>query len=167
MTEAVLDRRLLAEGGRVVNVSSGAASGWLSQQPKDIQALFTDGSRSWADLHAAVLEAAPSAPMGAYGLSKAALCAFTLQIAEMRPDLLVTSLSPGFIATKMTQGFGATLPPDAGTVSLMRCLFGDVKSGHYYGSDGLRSPLTVRRDPGAPEYDGEPDPDPATYKVTE
>jgi carbonyl reductase 1 len=50
-----------------------------------------------------------------------------------------------------------------GTVSCMRCLFGEVVSGYYYGSDGLRSPLTVTRDPGTPEYEGEADPDAAKY----
>ena len=30
-------------------------------------------------------------------------------------------------------------------------------------SDGLRSPMTVSRDPGTPEYAGEDDPDPAKY----
>ena len=30
--------------------------------------------------------------------------------------------------------------------------------------DWLRSPLTIRRDPGAPEYQGEVNPDPAKYQ---
>jgi hypothetical protein len=51
-----------------------------------------------------------------------------------------------------------------GTVSLRKCLFGDVVSGCFYGSDGLRSPLTVLRDSGAPEYEGEDSPDAAKYK---
>ena len=38
-----------------------------------------------------------------------------------------------------------------------------VTSGHYYGSDGLRSPLTMTRDPGMPEYEGEPDPQEQKY----
>ena len=63
----------------------------------------------------------------------------------------------------MTDGYGAKLTPEQGTVSLMRCLFGDVVSGNYYGSDGLRSPLTVTRDPGTPEYEGEENPDASKY----
>eukprot|EP01052_Picozoa_sp_SAG31_P054500 SAG31_NODE_14542_length_800_cov_1.253923_2_plen_89_part_00 len=85
--------------------------------------------------------------------------------AKKYPNLLCTSLSPGFIQTNMTEGFGARLSPEQGTVSLMRCLFGDVISGYYYGSDGLRSPLTVTRDPGTPEYQGEPDPDASVYNA--
>ena len=63
----------------------------------------------------------------------------------------------------MTHGYGAKLTPEQGTVSYLRCLFGEVTSGHYYGSDGLRSPLTVTRDPGTPEYEGEENPDAAKY----
>merc|ERR1712167_362555 len=99
--------------------------------------------------------------MGAYGLSKAGLTAYTMAQAKACPNLVVTSLSPGFIQTAMTQGMGAGLTPEQGLVSLVRCLFGDVVSGYYYGSDGLRSPLTVSRDPGTPEYQGEPNPDPS------
>lgn len=63
----------------------------------------------------------------------------------------------------MTKGFGARLKPEQGCVSALKCLFGDVTSGFYYGSDGLRSPLTCTRDPGTPEYQGEPNPDPKIY----
>ena len=63
----------------------------------------------------------------------------------------------------MTAGFGAKLTPDQGTVSCIKCLFGDVHSGCYYGSDGLRSPLTCTRDPGMPEYEGEENADPVKY----
>ena len=101
--------------------------------------------------------------MGGYGLSKAGLTAYTIQQAKQYPNLLCTSLSPGFIQTNMTAGFGARLTPEQGTVSLMKCLFEDVVSGYYYGSDGLRSPLTVTRDPGTPEYGGEDDPDASRY----
>ena len=101
--------------------------------------------------------------MGCYGLSKAALTAYTVQQAAATPNLKVTSLSPGFIETKMTSGFGARLTPEQGTVSYIRCIFGEVLSGAYYGSDGLRSPMTVTRDPGTPEYEGEPNPDAAKY----
>jgi carbonyl reductase 1 len=64
----------------------------------------------------------------------------------------------------MTKGFGAKLTPEQGCVSSIKCLFdSSVVSGYYYGSDGLRSPLTCTRDPGTPEYGGEPNPDPAIY----
>ena len=93
--------------------------------------------------------------MGVYGLSKAGLNLITIHAAAKYSNLKVTSLSPGFIQTNMTAGYGAKLTAEEGTVSLRKCLFGEVETGFYYGSDGLRSPLTMTRDPGMPEYKGE------------
>jgi NAD(P)-dependent dehydrogenase (short-subunit alcohol dehydrogenase family) len=162
VSESFLDL-IDAKEGRIVNVSSGSASGWLRNQSAERKALFTSADATWAQLAAAVEAEAPTAPMGGYGLSKAGLTAYTMQQAAAYPNLLITSLSPGFIQTKMTEGYGASLTPEQGTVSLLKCLFGDVVSGCYYGSDGLRSPLTVTRDPGTPEYGGEADPDASRY----
>eukprot|EP00930_Biecheleria_cincta_P072186 TRINITY_DN59622_c0_g1_i1.p1 TRINITY_DN59622_c0_g1~~TRINITY_DN59622_c0_g1_i1.p1 ORF type:complete len:282 (+),score=63.24 TRINITY_DN59622_c0_g1_i1:49-894(+) len=149
--------------GRIVNVSSGAASMWLRNGTPEQKQLFTSSDTTWEQLEGAVKEALPTAGMGGYGVSKAGLTAYTIIQAKLYPNLLCTSLSPGFIETKMTAGYGAKLTPEQGTVSLMRCIFGDVVSGYYYGSDGLRSPLTVTRDPGTPEYQGEPNPDASKY----
>merc|ERR1719362_1600851 len=63
----------------------------------------------------------------------------------------------------MTKGLGSKLRPEQGTLSITHCLFEPIVSGCYYGSDGLRSPLTVTRDPGTPEYEGEENPDPQKY----
>jgi len=149
--------------GRIVNVSSGAASMWLRNGTPEQKHLFTSPETTWGQLDQTVKDASASAPMGGYGLSKAALTAYTIQQARDCPNLLCTSLSPGFIETAMTSGFGARLTPEQGTVSLIKCLFGEVTSGFYYGSDGLRSPLTVTRDPGTPEYGGEANPDASIY----
>jgi carbonyl reductase 1 len=54
--------------------------------------------------------------------------------------------------TNMTVGSSASLKPEQATTSIKKCLFDNVVSGYYYGSDGLRSPMTVSRDPGTPEY---------------
>lgn len=149
--------------GRIVNVSSGMASMWLRNESAAQKELFTSPSTTWEQLDAAVKAAAPTASMGGYGLSKAGLNAYTIVASVANPNLKITSLSPGFIQTKMSSGFGAKLTPEQGTVSCIRCLFGEVVSGYYYGSDGLRSPLTVTRDPGTPEYEGEADPDASKY----
>jgi carbonyl reductase 1 len=159
----VSDAFLHLVSSRIVNVSSGSASGWLRNQNDATKSLFSSADTTWEELDAAVQAAAPNASMGGYGLSKAGLTAYTIQQAKQNPSLLCTSLSPGFIQTKMTDGFGAKLTPEQGTVSLIRCLFGEVTSGFYYGSDGLRSPITVTRDPGTPEYEGEENPDPSKY----
>lgn len=144
--------------GRIVNVSSGSASMWLRNQEPSTKDLFTSKTSTWEELEAGVLSYEPS-----YGLTKAGLTAYTIQQSVKWPNLVCTSLSPGFINTRMTAGYGARLTPEQGTVSLVKCLFGDVTSGFYYGSDGLRSPLTVTRDPGTPEYEGEDNPDASKY----
>jgi len=151
--------------GRIVNTSSGAASMWLRGQDPETKALFSNPNLTFEELDAAVKEhvAKKNFRMGGYGLSKAALCALTLIQAKACPNLRVTSLSPGFIDTPMTKGFGAKLTPEQGCVSSLKCIFGDVGSGFYYGSDGLRSPLICTRDPGTPEYQGEANPDPSKY----
>ena len=160
--------------GRIVNVSSGAASMWLRDQDDATKELFTNPHTTWEDLNGAVKAnvAAKNFKKGhlghsfmGYGLSKAALTALTAMYAQLLPGLTITSLSPGFVDTNMTAGYGAKLSPEEGCKSTLKCLFGDVESGFYYGSDGLRSPLTISRDPGAPEYQGEDNPDPAKYNV--
>ena len=153
--------------GRIVNTSSGAASMWLRKQDDDTKRLFSNTNLTFDELDKSVKENVAKNNAGAiggvYGLSKAALCALTLVQAKAYPNLIVTSLSPGFIDTPMTKGFGAKLTPEQGCISALKCLFGPVTSGYYYGSDGLRSPLTVTRDPGTPEYQGEADPDSSKY----
>merc|ERR1711957_487614 len=98
-----------------------------------------------------------------YGMSKAALNGLLLIQAKAYPKLKVVALSPGFIDTAMTKGFGAKLSPDQGCVSSLVCLFDSVTSGYFYGSDGVRSPFTMTRDPGTPAYEGEEEPEQAKY----
>jgi len=165
VTEALIDLIDTTEG-RIVNVSSGAASMWLKLQDDATKKLFSNPEVTFEELDKAVKEhvAAKNFRMGnGYGLSKAALNGLTLIQAKAHPNLLITCLSPGFIDTPMTKGFGAKLTPEEGCVSSFKCLFGDVKSGYYYGSDGLRGPFTMTRDPGMPEYEGEDNPDSAKY----
>ena len=153
--------------GRIVNVSSGAASKWVREQDEGTKKLFSNSEITWKELDEAVknnLSKKNFTRVG-YGLSKAGLSALTMIQARQNPSLVVTSLSPGFINTPMTAGNGARLTPEQGCVSALKCLFGDVTSGWYYGSDGLRSPLTVTRDPGTPEYQGEDDPDASKYNI--
>ena len=152
--------------GRIVNTSSGAASLWLCHQDSKTKNLFTNELGNFEDLEAAVNEnvAAKNFKMGnGYGLSKAALNALTLIQAKSYPNLKIISPNPGFIDTPMTKGLGSKMRPEQGTLSITHCLFEPIVSGCYYGSDGLRSPLTVTRDPGTPEYEGEENPDPQKY----
>lgn len=151
--------------GRIVNVSSGAASMYLKKQNASLKKIFSEpASKEELDACIGAQVAAENVGLGnGYGISKAALSALTVLQARKYPKLKVVALTPGFIDTPMTKGFGAKLTAEQGCVSLLKCLFEDVVSGYYYGSDGLRSPFTVTRDPGMPEYQGEPNPDAATY----
>jgi len=152
--------------GRIINMSSGVASMWLRGQDAATKKLYSNPDLTQEALDADVakqLKAGNVGMGGGYGLSKAALTAYTLIQAKQWPNLICVSITPGFINTAMTAGFGAKLTPEQGCVSALKTLFGDVTSGYYYGSDGLRSPLTCTRDPGTPEYGGEPDPDASRY----
>ena len=158
--------------GRVVNTSSGAASWWLCNQDANTKEVYTNPNISWEVLDAIIQADVAAKNFGkdeffssAYGLSKAALCALTLVQAKSFPNLKVTSLSPGFVDTPLAAGSNSTskITPEKGCTSSLKCIFEDVISGAYYGSDGLRSPMTVGRDPGTPEYQGEANPDPAKY----
>ena len=77
---------------------------------------------------------------------------------EKYPFIFQSScVSPGYIQTNLTKGWSGGLTPEQGTISTMRCLFDDLPgNGLFFGSDGLRSPIHVSRNPGEPEYDGKP-----------
>ena len=180
VTNAMID--LISENGRIVNVSSGNGSAWLRAQNSKIQKLFS-GTGSGVDtltlpsLKNAVnsfidevstengLPPAPNTPgkLG-YGLSKAALTALTIIYSRKYDRKKFVSLTPGFVRTNMTKSRSAPLSPVEGCRSSLKCLFAEnIVSGAYYGADGLRSPIVVKRDPGYPEYEGEDNPDPKKY----
>merc|ERR1719401_182359 len=155
-----------AEEGRIVNTSSGAASMYLKKQDAALKATMSNPDITFDELVTTIQAQVSNDNAGfgnGYGLSKAALNALTLIQAKAYPNLKVVCLSPGFIDTAMTKSFGAKLSPEQGCVSSLVGLFNPVTSGYYYGSDGLRGPFTMTRDPGTPEYQGEDDPNPSTY----
>ena len=155
--------------GRVVNIASasgpmfvaGCGSGnKLATQLSDLDAMPS----SFEELEAAVNEAyppgCPDYDGASYGLSKACLTAYTVQLARRFPALRVNAVTPGFIDTDITKGMGARNPPEKGTIAPYFCLFEDVPfdpengvNGRYYGSDSVRSPLDRYRGPGDPPYD--------------
>jgi len=152
-------------GGAIVNCGSGAAPGWCKKQDSETQAFFCNPEVTFEALEARVqglIDKIPEEghPMGGYGTSKAILASYTMAQAKAYPNLLCCVLSPGFIVTKLTAGWGAKLSPEEGCVAYLRVLFEpNAVSGYFYGSDGLRSPVTMTRDPGTKEYEGEPEPD--------
>ena len=166
-----------SKNGRVVNVGSGIGPGFVRNlSDVDVKRQLCSASTTFEELEALMnrllegdtfgSEPMEVAPPGraekalipfSYGLSKAGLAAYSMQLARENPDIMVSCVDPGFISTNMSKGLGATKPPEEGTVSIMRCLFQDLPaSGLFYGSDGLRSPLHTPRYPGQKEYDGAP-----------
>lgn len=159
MTDSFLEL-VQADGGRVVHVGSGAGPMWMAKQSEDVHKVLGKGSVDQATLDSFIKskteEIVKNSDMfGAYGLSKAGLGKLAEVEAAANSSMVISSLTPGFINTAICEGFGASKKPEEGTVSLMKCLFEDLPgNGYFYGSDGLRSPLHVGRNPGEPEYDG-------------
>ena len=105
--------------------------------------------------------------MGGYGLSKALVNMYTMQLARENPSLRVNACTPGFIKTDLAEQlavkFNKTLEemgaksPSEGAEVLVYLAAGDIsatRSGWYFGSDKLRSPLNCYRSPGDPPYEG-------------
>lgn len=154
--------------GRIVNTSSGGACMYLKKQDATLRATLSNPDITFDELDKTIKAQAERDDLVAkgYGMSKAALNGLTLVYAKAFPHLKVVSLSPGFIDTAMVQGWGAKLTPEQGCVSGLLCLFGEVTSGYFYGSDGVRSPFTMTRDPGMPAYEGEDNPAQDKYNRT-
>lgn len=172
---------LIREDGRVVNVSSAAGPMYVSGCAPERQAAFTSPDSTWADIEGWLetclrIEAGdgdfgaagftPSAGFGvAYGLSKAALNAYTVALARENPRMTINACTPGYIETDLTrphaeaQGAAPSdlgmKPPEAGARSPLHLLLGEPGgSGWYFGSDAVRSPLDRYRGPGDPPYTG-------------
>jgi len=151
---------LLSASGRIVNVGSGAGPMWLGKQSVETKKLLTNPDITWEQIETLCKQEAskPKEGMGAYGYSKASLTAYTMVLGKTYPNLGCGCVSPGFIDTGIVKGFGASKPPEEGTVSIHKCLWEELAgNGYYYGSDGVRSPLTWMRNPGEPAYAGEPE----------
>jgi len=180
--------------GRIVQISSGAAPMFVAKCDRKVQELLVNPTVTWADIENTIIipflniseDAALDSQqkeeslakiglsqegMGAYGLSKACVNAYTLELAARFPTLLINSCTPGFIETDLTKPFaekaGKTpeemgmLPVEKGTVAANYLMMGDLEgdiagyqSGRYYGSDAKWSPFHKYRSPGDKEYDG-------------
>lgn len=104
--------------GRIVQMSSGAASGCVSRSTPERIKFFTDPAVTWAQIDGLVDEvlAYPNGTndfeahglgvsMGAYGLTKALLNSYTMVLAREHPKLAINSCSPGMIATDLIGSF--------------------------------------------------------------
>ena len=145
--------------GRIVNVGSGAAPSFVSSMlttKREKTQYVSPMDREEIEEEILKVERMND-NYTAYAGSKALLACYTMSLARQHPNLSIAILTPGYIKTNMTKGYGATKSPCEGTVALRKCLFDDLtgKSGYFWGSDGLRSPLHYLRNPGEPEYDSE------------
>jgi len=105
--------------GRIVQMSSGAASGCVSKSSDKLKKFFMNPNVTWAEISKLMdeVEAYPNGVKdfeekgvgigmaGAYGLSKALLNSYTMLLARENPNLTVNSCSPGMIATDIFGGF--------------------------------------------------------------
>lgn len=155
---------LIEAEGRVCNVASASGPNFVRGLDAEQKAIFTSRATSWEALDACLQRYAESTDYEgvAYGLSKAAVNQWTMQLAAEHPQLRVNSCSPGYILTDLTAGMGATKRPEESNchVAPLYLLFGDVphpetNKGRYYGSDAVRSPIDVYRGPGDPPYEGD------------
>ena len=167
---------LQESGGRVVNITSASGPKFVEQCSPERQAMLINPKVTWDDIDGVLRECLSLEQPGqfaargfgegsAYGLSKACANAYTVLLANECPQHTVNACTPGYIETDMTrpmaQAQGVTprqmgmKPPAAGTASAIFLLFGQPEgSGHYYGSDALRSPLDRYRAPGSPAFTG-------------
>jgi NAD(P)-dependent dehydrogenase (short-subunit alcohol dehydrogenase family) len=164
------------EHGRIVNVSSAAGPMFVARCSPERQRLLTSPNLRWPDIEALMSECLALAASGesfedaglgdgsAYGLSKACLNAYTIELAREHPNLTINACTPGFIETDLTRHYAAgrsaeetgMKSPMEGTRASMHLLFGDPGgSGWYFGSDAQRSPLDRYRSPGDPPYTGD------------
>lgn len=166
VTEAFLPK-LQSSQGRIVNVSSAAGPMFVSGLP-DTDPLKAKLTHPWTIASVAELDEIASSHQvsdqgpkswDSYGFSKALVNCYTYLVSRQHPDLVVNALTPGFIKTDLTKGnSGATKTPLDGAVPIVYCLFDDEVAqqpqGRFYGSDCVRSPLHLYRNPGDPPYDG-------------
>ena len=164
--------------GRIVNVTSASGPTFVSGSSDETKKLLTNPAITWTEIkdymdkciddskNNDIISDSGSNMGSAYGLSKACTNAYTIFLARQHPDLKVNACTPGFIETDMTRYMAVSVgktpaemgmkSPEEGTSASVFLLMGNTEgSGHYYGSDCLRSPIDRYRSPGDPPYTGE------------
>jgi len=163
--------------GRIVNVTSASGPIFLSGCSDVTKKLLTNPEITWAEIQDYVdkcIDAITknkissfhdSRAGSAYGFSKACTNAYTMFLAGQYQNLTVNACTPGFIETDMTRPMAVSdgktpaemgmKSPEEGALASVFLLMGNPEgSGHYYGSDCLRSPIDRYRSPGDPPYTG-------------
>ena len=173
--------------GRIVQISSASGPSYLGKCSQDIQRKMISHEVTWAEAERIIVEPflnikedkslaeeAQKAALeslgladGAYGVAKAGVNAYTVELARRQPSLRVNACTPGYIATDLTKAYAeksGKTPVEMGmktawegasaAVQLTMSSLGPSESGRYYGSDGVRSPMHKYRSPGSLPFDG-------------
>ena len=160
--------------GRVVNVTSSSGPLYLAGSSNETKKLLTNPEVSWTEIEKFMseclkLESERTTDWGgdwsAYGISKACTNAYSIYLAKKNPNLTINACTPGFIETDLTRPMaesngktpaemGMKSPEEGVSASVFLLMGNPSGSGHYYGSDCVRSPLDKYRSPGDPPYTG-------------
>ena len=160
--------------GRVVNVTSASGPLYLAGSSNETKKLLTNPEVSWTEIEKFMseclkLESERTTNWGgdwsAYGISKACTNAYSIYLAKKNPNLTINACTPGFIETDLTRPMaesngktpaemGMKSPEEGVSASVFLLMGNPSGSGHYYGSDCVRSPLDKYRSPGDPPYTG-------------
>ncbi len=160
--------------GRVVNVTSASGPLYLAGSSNETKKLLTNPDVSWTEIEKFMseclkLESDRTTDWGgdwsAYGISKACTNAYSIYLAKKNPNLTINACTPGFIETDLTRPLaesngktpaemGMKSPEEGVSASVFLLMGNPSGSGHYYGSDCVRSPLDKYRSPGDPPYTG-------------
>ena len=164
--------------GRVVNVTSASGPIYLAGSSEEVKKLLTNPDVSWTEIEEFMQECLKSSSESertvdqdseigsAYGISKACTNAYTIYLARQNPKLTVNACTPGFIETDLTRPMaeansktpaemGMKSPEEGASASEFLLMGNPSGSGHYYGSDCVRSPFDRYRSPGDPPYTDE------------
>ena len=163
--------------GRVVNVTSASGPIYLAGCSEEVNKLLTNPDVSWTEIEEFMaeclklnLESERTVGQGsgigsAYGISKACTNAYSIYLARENPKLTINACTPGFIETDLTRPIaeansktpaemGMKSTEDGASASVFLSMGNPGGSGHYYGSDCVRSPFDRYRSPGDPPYTG-------------
>ena len=163
--------------GRVVNVTSASGPTYLAGCSEEVKKILTSPEVSWTEIEAFMseclksnLESEQTSKQGsgidsAYGISKACTNGYTIYLARENPKLTINACTPVFIETDLTRPMakansktpsemGMKSPEEGASASIFLLMGNPSGSGHYYGSDCVRSPLDKYRSPGDPPYTG-------------
>ena len=163
--------------GRVVNVTSASGPTYLAGCIEEVKKILTSPEVSWTEIEEFMaeclksnLEPEQTTDQGsgidsAYGISKACTNAYTIYLARENPKLTINACTPGFIETDLTRPMveanskspaemGMKSPEEGASASIFLLMGNPSGSGHYYGSDCVRSPFDRYRSPGDPPYTG-------------